>query len=145
MTTDNDHRENPSVPEGSFEIVSATYRWFLWIVLVVIVAMDFMSIALMYINGSGLSLPMQIVAVLGICLKMAIFWILVAKKGPLEILVYIWGGLMLVSGFTGLLSFVVSGEPTPTDQYLNKFIILALGIALVVPLSWTVQRSAVSD
>ena len=145
MTFDSDHRENMGVREGPFEIVSTAYKWFLWIVLVSILAMDLIAVANMYMNGTDLSLPLKIIAFLGIGLKLGILGFLVVKKGPIEPFVYVWGGLMLVSGITGLLSFVASGEPTPTYQYLNKFVFLALGLGLVAPLSRSVQRPQDSD
>ena len=135
--------KNPRSFEGPFEIVSAAYRWILWVLLICILVMDFIAVANMYMNGSDLSLPLKIIAALGICLKLAILGVLVVRKGPLEPLVYVWGGLMIVSGTTGLLAFVVSGEPTPTYQYLNKFVLLGLGLGLVAPLSRVVQRPAV--
>lgn len=138
-----DRHKNPRSFEGPFEIISTAYRWFLWVVLVCILAGDLVSVVSMYIVGSTLSLPLKIIAALGICLKLAILGILVARKGPLEPLVYVWGGLMIVSGVTGLLAIVVSGEPTPTYQYLNKLVFLGLGLGLVAPLSKSVQRSAV--
>jgi hypothetical protein len=124
-------------------IVSTAYQWFLWVVLVCILATDLMSVVSMFSVGSTLSFPLKIIAALGICLKLAILGILIIRKGPLEPLVYIWGGLMIVSGATGLLAFVLSGEPTTAYQYLNKIVILGLGLGLVAPLNRCVQRAAV--
>ena len=135
--------KNPRSFEGPFVIVSTAYQWFLWVVLVCILATDLMSVVSMFSVGSTLSFPLKIIAALGICLKLAILGILIIRKGPLEPLVYIWGGLMIVSGATGLLAFVLSGEPTTAYQYLNKIVILGLGLGLVAPLNRCVQRAAV--
>ena len=135
-------KQNPRSFGGAFEVVSTAYRWFLWVVLVCILATDFLSVAGMLVAGSTLSLPLKIIATVGICLKLAILWILLARKGPLEPLVYVWGGLMILSGVTGLLAFVLSSEPTSTYQYLNKFVILGLGLGLVAPLNRSVKRPA---
>ena len=145
MTSDNDNHKKSGVPEGPFEIISTAYNWFLWVVLVSILAMDFIAVANWYMNGFDLSLPLKVIAVLGVGLKLAILGFLLAKKGPIEPFVYVWGGLMLVSGITGLLSFVASGEPTPTHLYLNKFVFLALGLGLVAPVSRSIQRTQISD
>jgi hypothetical protein len=145
MTLGSDTHQESDVPEEPFEIVSTTYKWFLWIVLVSILAMDFIALANWYMNGSNLSLLLKVIALLGVGLKLAILGFLVAKKGPIEPFIYVWGGLMLVSAITGLLSFVVSGEPTPTHLYLNKFVFLALGLGLVAPVSRSIQRAQASD
>ena len=135
--------KKPRSFEGPFVIISTAYQWFLWIVLVCILATDLMSVLSMFAAGSTLSLTLKIIVAFGICLKLAILGILVVRKGPLEPLVYLWGGLMIVAGVTGLLAFVVSGEPTPTYQYLNKLVILGLGLGLVAPLNRSVQRPPV--
>lgn len=125
--------------EGPFEITSAFYKWYLWVVLATSLTTDFLALPTVWANRLGLSTAAIVMLVFGIFLRISILATLMLKRGPLKGLVYIWGALLLFAGLTGFLSFVVADGPTSMDQYLNKFILFALGVSLVAPIGRCVK------
>lgn len=123
-----------------FEITSTWYRWFLWASLLIVLATDLGFIAYLYLSDQALRFPFNIAFIVGFFLKLGILWVLRFKQGPLEILVRIWGGLFVLGGVTGLLSFLVSDRSIPAIDDIAKLVQIVLGIALIVPLSRCVQR-----
>ncbi len=129
----------------TFEISSTLYRRFLWIAVVSALILDFSTLWSIYANKLGVPTFLLIMAILGVAIKIGIFFVLLTKNGPLKPLVYIWGSLFILSGVTGLLSFMISPELTPIQHYINKGLFLAIGLLLVIPFNKSVNFQSKAD
>ena len=101
--------------------------------------LDFVSLPIIYANGLDLSVGEVGFAVVGISTRIAILAVLLMNKGPLEPLVYMWGGLFIIAGGTGLLSLLMTSDPTTIVQYLDKGLHFILGMLLVVPVGESIR------
>lgn len=122
-----------------FQFTSKIYQYFLWIALCGVLALDTINLVYLFISSQSLSTFMLIFALLGYALKFSILIILIRCSGPINTLVYIWGGLMILSGVSGFLSLLTAMEVQPIQLYFNHTIMLAFGLALVIPINKSVQ------
>lgn len=115
-----------------FKFSSNIARVVLWCVLILVLLVDAYSVWVIYSAQVNVPLFTKVLVSLGILLKLAIFYCLLESKGPIKGLTYTWGGLFVVSGSTGLLSFVLSEKIEPVQAYFDKTLFLAAGIALII-------------
>ncbi len=103
----------------------------LWSILVLVLALDAYGLWAVFGKQIQIAAPMKVIMLFGVALKLAILLCLIFSKGPIKSLVYIWGGLFVVSGSMGLLSYVLSTQVEPVQAYFDKALYLFAGIALV--------------
>lgn len=128
-----------------FAISSPVFRWYIWGALCFVLLADCITLFSIFYNYDQSYFWITLIGLMGFCMKLVTLWVLFSKKGPFEILVYIWGGMMIVSGFRGLYAYAVSVEAEPIDQYVNKALFVIFGLSLIIPLRYCVHRSASID
>ena len=132
-----------------FEFKSVLYKRFLWTALLSVLLIDAMSIPTIWENRFEMSLIGLVLLLFGITMRVGLLIVLLVKKGPIDVFVYVWGGLFIIGGFLGLLSLVLSSlassleasleasvpsaDPAPLIAYLEYGVHLSLGLLLVVP------------
>lgn len=139
-----------------FEFRSVLYKRFLWTALLWFLLLDAMSIPTILANRFETSYIMLVLLLAGISLRIGLLVVLLIKKGPINVLVYVWGGLFIIGGCLGLLSLLLSSlasflestsasslsssDPVPLLEYLDKCIYLIVGLLLVVPFRKCVSK-----
>jgi len=123
-----------------FEFRSVLYKRFLWTALLLVLLLDAISIPTILANRAEISVIVLVLAIAGISIRVGLLVVLLVKKGPIDAFVYTWGGLFILSGSTGLLSFILSADPVPLVAYLDKGFFLILGLLLIVPFSKSVAK-----
>lgn len=116
----------------TFIFKSNIARVILWGVLVLVLAIDAYAMWNFFGKPTQVAIFIKIMALFGIALKLAVLWCLISFKGPIKGLIYTWGGLFVISGATGLLSFALSKHLEPIQAYFDKALFLAAGISLIV-------------
>lgn len=114
-----------------FTFKSNIARIVLWAILVLVLALDAYGLWVFFGKQIQVAALMKVIMLFGVALKLAILLCLILGKGPIKSLVYIWGGLFIVSGSMGLLSYVLSTQVEPVQAYFDKAFFLFAGIALV--------------
>ena len=132
-----------------FEFKSTLYKYFLWITLLLVLLSDVLSIPNTYANRFEMSFFSLVFALSGIAIRIGLLVILLIKKGPIDVLVYVWGGTFIIGGSLGLISLFLSYladslegiDSAPLVAYLDHSLILILGVMLVVPLRKCVAKT----
>jgi hypothetical protein len=114
-----------------FTFQSNIARIVLWTLLLLVLVLDTYGFWLVILKQAQIAMPMKFIMLLGVLLKLAILICLILSKGPIKPLVYIWGGLFVVSGGTGLLSFALSSQVEPVQAYFDKALYFFAGATLI--------------
>ncbi len=125
---------------NGFEFRSNLYKYFLWAALLIVLLIDVVSIPAIFAGRADLPVVMLGMVVAGISIRVGLLIVLLIKKGPIDVLVYAWGGLFILSGSTGLLAFTLTADAEPLTAYLDNGLFLLLGLLLVVPFSKSVAK-----
>ncbi len=124
-----------------FEFRSVLYKRFLWAVLLVVLLGDAISLPAVLADREEIPTFFMILAFAGILLRIGLLAVLLLKKGPINVLVYTWGGLFIVSGSAKLLALILSVDQVPMEAYLDHVLRLVIGLLIVVPFNNSVVRS----
>ncbi|QEI11462.1 hypothetical protein [Cellvibrio japonicus] len=114
-----------------FTFQSNIARLVLWTILILVLALDAYGVWIVFWKQAQVTMPIKVIMLVGVALRLAILFSLIFSKGPIKPLIYIWGGLFVVSGSTGLLSFALSSQTEPVQAYLDKVLYLFAGITLI--------------
>ncbi len=128
-----------------FTFQSNIARLVLWSMLIIVLAMDAYGVWVVFIKSAPAALFMKIFMLLGIGLKLAILFCLILSKGPIKTFIYIWAGLFILSGSTGLLAFVLSAQIEPVQAYFDKVVLMCAGVVLIAIASKMILVSSGHD
>ena len=91
------------------------------------------------VSWAEIAIATKVFLVFGIFLKLMILLTASIRKGPLKGLIYVWGGVMIVGSLMHFLSILISGGSPTTYYSLFKLVLLALGLAIVLPASHAIR------
>jgi hypothetical protein len=123
----------------SFEFTSSLYKKFLWCALCVVLLWDAINYPFLFTEGYRIPLTLLAIATIGIALKISILVSLIRKKGPIKLLVGIWGALMITSGLFGFIAILLAAEPQGVSIIIEKSLIFSFGLGLVWPMSKSIR------
>jgi len=123
----------------SFEFTSSLYKKFLWCAVCIVLLWDAINYPFLFTEEYRIPLTLLAVATIGIALKIAILVCLLRKKGPIKLLVGIWGALMITSGLFGFIAILLATEPQEISLIIGKSLIFSFGLALVWPMPKSIQ------
>lgn len=124
-----------------FAIDSEVYRKFLWIAVTLTLVGDVIAWWAIYATNVPYSTLNILMSAVGVGLRVAILIFLSIRKGPLDFLLYTWGGLYIISGTLGLLSYIISPDSHTVLQYAERAFFLILGILIVAPVEEKIRLS----
>jgi hypothetical protein len=122
-----------------FEFSSVIYKKFLWLAVSGALIWDAINYPFLFMEKYSIPIMLLIITTLGIALKIATLVTLIRNKGPIKILVGIWGALMIIGGIFGFVAIVAAESPQALSVILSKATFIIFGLALVLPLSSSVQ------
>lgn len=103
----------------------------LWSLLSLVLMMDFLGLWMLLSNWVAATGVMKVMVIFGVAIRIGILLCLFARKGPVKVLIYVWGGMFLISGFAGIISFIYASSSVPVGAYIEKTLFLILGILLI--------------
>ncbi len=115
-----------------FKINSKVIKVILISFVVLMIVADLYVVWAKYSDGNSVLVSTIFLIIIGSLLKFAILLCLLLSKGPAKGLIYIWGGMFIISGVTGLLSLMMSVNIEPIQMYLDKGLYSLIGLGLIV-------------
>lgn len=115
-----------------FVFESKIYKIGIWVLILFVLLTDFVTIFVLF-QVKQMSIFLGVIGILGIVLKGSILICLLKQKGPIIGLLYVWGGLMILSGVAGLLGYLISPISISASAYFMKLLILVQGLIIVIP------------
>ena len=114
-----------------FKINSKVIKVILISFVVLMIVADLYVVWAKYSDGSSVLASTIFLIIIGSLLRFAILLCLLLSKGPAKGLIYIWGGMFLISGVTGLLSLMMSVSIEPIQMYFDKALYSLIGLGLI--------------
>ncbi|PSV97696.1 hypothetical protein [Photobacterium lipolyticum] len=116
---------------SSFTFTSKFHQIILSLLVVIVLSIDCYNVWSLFTSEIVFNNIGLFFFTFGVLIKLGILMCLVLKKGPLQLLTFIWGAFFTVSGFFGLLSFLLSFGADPLLVGLHRGLFLLVGIGLL--------------
>lgn len=115
----------------NFHFNSIVAKIVIWVGLLILFSLDASAVSAFFSNQIILSLFHQVLFFLGIGIKCWALVCMIRGKGLIKIPLYIWGGLAVLAGLSGLLADLTSAQSVSAQSYISRVIFAVMGFLII--------------